>query len=726
MYVYSPGYNKGNTVSREQIIECFNRLKNEPTPSEKVRVLRSFPPIREKLDADPDFSTYINQLHLDKRLIALKLLAMGQEHLLTPFTTHQSAHIDKLLDSLLPVENFYGDIQGVLGYQKLVTELLKASDTKELPVAFVAPDRIDLSVEGSDVDEMVYAGILAQGEVCEISPVGGAAERLSLKCDESGIDLPAAKMEFLGCTLLEGIVRDLIAREYLHYKLLGKQVLTPLVLMTSSAKDNHQHILQICEERQWFQRDPASFHFVKQPSVPTFDDEGKWQLASKETLSQRPNGHGSIWKMIEKDVIDGLLREKKQYALVRQINNPVSGMDCTLPAFIGYGVMHKKQFGFVGTERVPNVAEGVNVTRQILDEEGNVQSQVLSNVEYVEIEKLKKLGEKKSFCANTNILFANLGAIQKASRAYGYPGCLLNFKTVTYADNEEKQRKVARLETTMQNIADAFEFKQGQTPPAFLAFNIRRKTLATTKKLSQSSSDLEGTPRGAYFNYKRNIFDLFSNQCEIDLEDPNNREAFSKETEGFIISFAPCLGPLWSVVSQKIHYGKIAHGSELRLEIADLFLHHFELNGSLLVEAENLVGEADHEGIVRYNDRTGRVYLRDVRVENKGCLQSDEDLVWSGGLEREESLHIVCEGCSAFIAQGVTFKGAHKFVVPDGMVWIAREKEGVLEVEKRPLEPKGEPQGPFWQYETEDDRTISLSLNREFISLLDHIGDLVS
>ena len=49
------------------------------------------------------------------------------------------------------------------------------------------------------------------------------------------------------------------AREYLYYKLFGRQFLTPVVVMTSDAKNNHARMLALFEEHNWFGRGPQSF-----------------------------------------------------------------------------------------------------------------------------------------------------------------------------------------------------------------------------------------------------------------------------------------------------------------------------------------------------------------------------------------------------------------------------------------------------------------------------------
>ena len=75
------------------------------------------------------------------------------------------------------------------------------------------------------------------------------------------------------------------------------------------------------------------------------------------------------------------------------------------------------------------------------------------------------------------------------------------------------QEEAGRLETTMQNIADSWpihfpgklpEEKLSRTLPAFITFNLRRKTISVTKSTYQPGKTLEGSPEGGYFTLLQN------------------------------------------------------------------------------------------------------------------------------------------------------------------------------------------------------------------------------
>lgn len=62
-------------------------------------------------------------------------------------------------------------------------------------------------------------------------------------------------------------------------------------------------------------------------------------------------------------VFDWLQQQGRLAALVRQISNPMAGVDTTLLALAGTGFSSRRAFGFMSCERVVGAAEGMNVLR---------------------------------------------------------------------------------------------------------------------------------------------------------------------------------------------------------------------------------------------------------------------------------------------------------------------------------------------------------------------------
>ena len=46
-------------------------------------------------------------------------------------------------------------------------------------------------------------------------------------------------------------------------------------------------------------------------------------------------------------------------------------------------------------------------------------------------------------------------------------------------------------------------------------------------------------------------------------------EAYLQHGPSFVFLYHPALGPLWEVVGQKLHGGRLAHGAEVVLELAE-------------------------------------------------------------------------------------------------------------------------------------------------------------
>ena len=127
----------------------------------------------------------------------------------------------------------------------------------------------------------------------------GAGDRLGLVSEESGEPLPAAMLPYCGRPLLEGLVRDLTAREYLYYRTFGERCTTPVAIMTSDAKGNDRRVKELLAARNYFGRPKDSFKLFCQPLVPVLEaSSGVWVLPEALTPSMKPGGHGAIWKLM--------------------------------------------------------------------------------------------------------------------------------------------------------------------------------------------------------------------------------------------------------------------------------------------------------------------------------------------------------------------------------------------------------------------------------------------
>ncbi|MFI5333693.1 MAG: UTP--glucose-1-phosphate uridylyltransferase [Chlamydiales bacterium] len=678
-------------------------LKQASSVAEKLRCLDSFSLVKEFLLGTQPLKNILLDVDEESELVVKALIAIGQaERVFALHEEQESEKIHSLIKELLEVERFYEEIGGLVGYHFLMLERLLPEASPTSNACYSDPEAIDISEESGEVRHATIRGIEKLDEMAEIYPVGGAADRLNLQ-DARGTPLPAAKLPFHGKTLLEGLITDLQAREYLHYKLFNKQLCTPLVMMTSCEKDNHAQILLICDEKKWFGRPKDSFLFISQPSVPSMNTQGEWCMQGPLQLLLKPSGHGVIWKLAQRDgAFEWLASKGRKKALVRQINNPLAGIDYGLLAFTGVGCLGNKVFGFASCPRKAGAPEGVNVLLERPVAKG--VEYLLTNVEYTDLQKLSHAGFAERKFANTNILFVDLKAVERAVQMTPFPGVLINPKKMRYQkEGKIVEEEVARLESTMQNIADCFaEFfprplpvgKRRDAFKAFITFNQRKKTISTVKRADLPGSPLAETPEGCFLDQMENAKELLAKYCQMKLQ----------EDKPLLVSYHPALGPLFSIIAQKVRGGKINGGSELQLQIAELDMENLDLDGSLSIMAENVVGHAEKDEVLTYSQRTGKCVLKNVRVTNAGVDWKADHFLWKGEVKRKERCEILIRGDGELYAENVTFSGSLEIDVEAGMrLTVTQGTDGTLSFhEERIAKPQ-----PLWKYTlTNDDRIL--------------------
>lgn len=650
-----------------------NQFKGQIAPQERISVLKLLPLVDEYLGAHPHIKRFSESLNSKRMLMLLELIAIRQ---IKPILNgvdegaFQEETLIELLDQLVKIDYFYREIGGLAGYQAKILELMEGKQERDHKNRhFHPPSFLDISRENEDVKELIDWGIDHLEEVAEIYPLGGAADRLHLLEENTGAKLPAAKLPFLGKTLLELLIRDLSAREYLYYQKTKKQVITPIAIMTSHEKDNHNHVKEIFEEHQYFGRPKESIRFFSQPLVPAVDEEGNWCMKGPLEPLLKPGGHGAIWKLAKDEgIFDWLKGLGRTKALVRQINNPIAGLDYGLLAFTGIGCKKKMVFGFASCPRLLEAAEGVNV---LVEHESKL---VLTNIEYCDFTKFGiedlplKEGEPYSrFSSNTNILFIDLEAVLSAIDSCPFPGLLINLKKTKLG--KEKEIKMARLESTMQNIADVFVEEKGdelKTERTFVTYNLRHKTISTAKKAYLPGKTLRETPENCFFDLIKANRELLV-RCGFDLPPERKLEEYLEKGPEFVFLYHPSLGPLYSLIEKKLQKGAITTGSELLLNLADLNAKNLILKGSLQIIAEQPWGHFEDDKLI-FSDQIGSCILENVTIENRGVNWEKSRPFWKMDLEREESVKIILKGKSKFIARNLHLEGTHTFVVEDGKI----------------------------------------------------------
>ncbi|MDB6080930.1 MAG: hypothetical protein JWO53_202, partial [Chlamydiia bacterium] len=515
----------------------------------------------------PFLESYIEASSLDVQYLLFSLFAIGQAPVIfdgADTRSNKERLLDEIVRTLHALEVFYAPLGGIIGYQLKVLELMRdaftGSNSSEEFACF-PPPVCDVRQENSEIQKLIISGILALDQIGELYAVGGAGDRLNLIEDKTRRLLPAANLRFLGRTLLEGLVRDLEAREYLYYKFFHKVLKTPIVLMTSEEKMNDKEIFSILEQANWFGRGRENFLQFVQPLTPVVTIDGDWAVSAPLELFLKPGGHGVIWKLAsDKGVFEWLEKGQRSCLIVRQINNPLAGLDYGLLALSGYAVEHNMAFGFASCPRRPDAAEGMNVLKK------TKTKSMITNLEYTEFSKSAHKSLKiELFPANTNILFARIQDIKEAVLCLPIPGMIVNMKLPVQTMKHKKivERQGARLESTMQNIADALNETN-----TFITLNERAKTISVTKNTydSKNGGKISDTPEGAFYDLLLANRGLLVDRCDCRVAELNAPDEYIKQGPSVLFLYHPALGPLYSVIAEKIRHCRLYESSELLLE----------------------------------------------------------------------------------------------------------------------------------------------------------------
>ncbi|MBT4445251.1 MAG: hypothetical protein HN831_04175 [Waddliaceae bacterium] len=696
----------------DKIRDIIKEIKECSSIEEKSAVLDSVEAVKKFISKVEKGQDLFANLSAEEGYAVKSVMAIGQGPVVFRGDGANIPALKSLVRQLCDIEAFYNTIGGIIGYHYTVMSLL-SGDNDSSDVVYHAPEGLDLAVDTADVRKAIIDGIAATSTMGELYPIGGAGDRLGLVDKDTGESLPAAKLCFGGHTLLEAMIRDVEGREYLYYKLFGERVITPIAMMTSSEKDNDAHIRAICEGRGWFGRPKDSFVFFKQPMAPVITEEGSWSMKDVFTLNLKPGGHGVLWKLAKDNkVFDWMRSQGRRYLLVRQVNNPVAGVDNGIIGLIGAGVGGDKAYGVASCRRVVGTAEGMAVMAE--REKGDKRSYGISNVEYTDFIKrdiadapYEEGSIYSKFPTNTNILFVGCDSIEEAIKKSPFPGMVINMKKKgPYYDSKGSYSEVhaGRLESSMQNIADVLDEEKEESLPrelwgglkTFVTYNTRHKTISVTKNSYTPGNAIIETPAGCFCDTMKNMYDLLTSYCGMEIPAMPDEKTFVKGGPSFICRLHPAMGPLYDVIKYKIRKGRLDKGAEMVLEIAEVDVENIVVEGSMIVRADNIVGE---------ENVCGKCILKDVVVKNKGIDTTADNAYWENDITRKECLKINLHGNAEFIAEGVTFVGDETIDVAAGKRIRAYYDNGTIAYEQEDIS------APTWswKYSCDDRNNIILT-----------------
>jgi UTP---glucose-1-phosphate uridylyltransferase len=695
------------------LAENLSRMESS---EEKIEYLASQPETEKFLEENLRIKELIQSFGPDSQASLLALIALGEADVLFSSFSFDSEEVEALRDlakRLIYVEDFYNDIGGVVGYCLAFLRLLQNNDEHGgKQVRYDNPDTFDLSDKNDKVKDVVLHGLENLPRIAAIFPVGGAGDRLDLHDEATGQPLPAAKLEFLGSTLLEQMIGDIQALEYLHYKLFARQIMVPVALMTSFEKENHSYIRKICADNKWFYRDPESIFTVVQPLVPVITEEGRLSFSSPLELNWKPGGHGVIWKLaIDKGVVDHLLGRGIEKAFLRQVNNPLAGLDNNLLGLIGRGFENGMNFGVIASERPLKASEGMIVLKK--DKSGYS----LANIEYTEFVKegledkpQKEGGRFSVYPGNTNILLADLNAVKEVIRKNPLPGMMINLKTKFTsidASGKKRQTRGGRLETLMQNISNEMVYPEREAMASFTVFNHRQKVISSTKRTYEPGNPVDDTPESAFYNLLANHHDLLKNYCRFQIPEMPSMDDYLASGPSFVLTYHPSLGPLYEIVAQKLTGGGMTWGSHLRVDVAELDADNLFLDGSLQILSDFPMGHLDENNLMRYSERGPKCELINCTVENKGIDRSSVEAWWKNRYRFHETCEIKIEGNGEFFAEGVAFEGPFSIFVPSGHRVTASVVDGGIVFDTRLIDD------PTWYWVYSVAHEIDIKLTKK-------------
>jgi hypothetical protein len=595
----------------------------------------------------------------------------------------------RLLDILVSTERFYRPIGGLLGYYLQVLHLL-VEPKEEIRPTYAPPPFCDMRRKTKEVWGYSYEGIKRLKEVAAIFTVGGAGDRLQLTDPQTGLALPVACLVFGGRPLLEWLFRDVEALEYLHYRAFGERVCLPILLMASHEKKNMREVERLGSSHNWFGKAPDHISMIVQALVPAVTLDGNWVVLGPAQLMAKPGGHGVIWRLAQDaKAFEWLEKMKISSLFVRQINNPLGGLDHTLASLVGKGLKEGKSFGFAACPSHPGFAEGMNVLAVNEHNEAGI-----TNIEYTKFEAERAANPQlfEGRCpANTNILFAKLRPVEEALKTTPIPGMMVNAKVeADVVEGEQSVRRpVARLESMMQAVADAmmvpWKGKQ-ENLSTFLALYDREKSMSVTKKALNSNQRAFETPEGCLYDWYRAGRRLLGEVCSFTLPGELSLEQFIEQGPNLSFFFHPALGPLWEIIGQKVSGGHLFAGAELELEIAELYLRNLTVRGSFRLLSEAVTGPVDPQGVRHLGIEVGRAHLENVSIENEGLASGPISAFVTRSVPTKTSCTIRLMGASELVAENVVIRGDFSLTVQDGTkVTLRQAPDGGVSITEEPL-----------------------------------------
>lgn len=626
-------------ISLEETEKLVRQIRNIRSINDKIRIVKTF----FKDDKEKDsLKNRLASLDLSEfgRYLVWTLSLLGQVHIVEFLLDGDEKLFSKkirLIDQLQKLECLYENRGGCLGYHVEFSKCLKEKK-KYICKNFSPCSFLDVSsLSQQEISFHVFLGIqnLLETGFCLLA--GGRAERFF----GSPSKRPLASLKFFNKSLLERFLDDIEGLEILYEKFFYKSLTIPLIVMVSSSISEDLCFVEIKKT------DRYSNGFLKilvQSDFPVISSEGSFLLDNGE-LIMLPGGHGMFWHEAYRQ---GFFRYfenlGKKHLLIRQINNPLAGLDKNLLLLLGISYAENKSFGVISCPRDERYSEGSWV--KVYDKETYAHI----NVEYVDFPYCDSLLLERA-PANTNILYFNLEKNWESLSRLPVFEPILNMKPfVTKNCTKEKQWLGGRLECLIQDFTKLLKDPAHEVP-SVLILNSSRETVISSIKKSLKESHLE-TPEKAFFDYvncSRKLLEL----CRIILPERRSWKNFLTLGPEFIFEYHPSLGPTYALIQKKMFQGHFFENSITELNITDIFFRNISVAGHFVVNSS----------------LSGKCFLRNVKIENRGSFFEHPKESWKGELSTMECLKISLHEGSKIYAENILLQGNLHIDVPKGESW---------------------------------------------------------
>ena len=241
----------------------------------------------------------------------------------------------------------------------LVRASLAASDHVDVSAAEPYPwiDRGRRAAEDADAVATGWAALRA-GKAAALLMAGGSGTRLGWSgpkgtfpvYSDPSAPLPSTSLPSTslgaggaGGTTLYAFHARKVAR---MAELAGVRI--PLAIMLSD--ETSASTRAFFAEHGFFGLDAADVLFFEQGTLPAVDADGRLLLAAPDRLTAFPDGHGGIYRALERSGTAAALASRGvAHVFVFQVDNPLAPV--LDPAFVGYHVREGSEFSFVGLRK---------------------------------------------------------------------------------------------------------------------------------------------------------------------------------------------------------------------------------------------------------------------------------------------------------------------------------------------------------------------------------------